>query len=105
MELPAKTRVILFLAASLANPVRVLAVWPPSTSLEEEPGTPSASGAAEMSSKVSPSSTAVIDKLEADERRLQNILRDLIEDERALKQLGTTPKGFRHINDLLTGQQ
>jgi hypothetical protein len=96
--------ILLVLAASLIIPARVSAVWPPSTSLEGESPAPSASGSEEMTLKVTPSSTAVIDKLEADERRLQNILQDLLEDERALKQLGGTPRDYRRTNDVSTGQ-
>jgi hypothetical protein len=64
-------------AAIFVVPARVLAVWPPSTSLEAE---------AEASSTDAQTEKWMA-KIEQDERRLAQVIQDLKDDEAALKKL------------------
>lgn len=65
---------ILGLLPAVAN--RSLAVMPPSTSLTEETATPPATTAAtENLAATSTRARQIVDKLEEDERRFENILR------------------------------
>ena len=76
-------------AGLLAAPSRTLAVWPPSTSIAWVSGEPSANPQVEKlpSPALHRDAQAAQVKLEQDERRLKQVLRDIQEDEAVLKKL------------------
>jgi hypothetical protein len=73
-------------AAVFAVPARLLAVWPPSTVFEEEAA---ASTAGPQTEELSPALQSDVQKaaakLDQDERRLEQLIQQLKEDEAALK--------------------
>ncbi len=75
-------------AGIFALPARVLAVWPPSTSLVVESDVSSTGPHGE---KLPPTlhrdARTVTSRLEQDERRLEQVIQDLKEDEAELKKL------------------
>jgi len=78
-------------AAVFALPARLLAVWPPSTVLEEEASAAGAQGEA-MAPSLPRDVQAATAKLEQDERHLEQLVQQLKEDEAALKRLSDKNK-------------
>ena len=76
---------VVCLFSGMLSASHALAVWPPSTSLvTENPMAPSQEPG-EIPREVSQEKRLALEKLEADEERLQQILQDIRRDEEALK--------------------
>jgi hypothetical protein len=73
---------------------QALAVWPPSTTLEEESQEQSPAKADNDIYRTLPRPRGIVDRLEEDTRRLERALTDLREDEKQLKQSSETNHGF-----------
>ena len=65
---------------------KAYAVWPPSVSLAEDSAPAAAASETKSLSATSQRASEIVDKLEADEHRLQLILRDIEEDKKKLKE-------------------
>ena len=76
----------LLLASQLS--VSALAVWPPSTSMTPEAMSESEAkaGTLEVTSETSVRARQIVDKLEEDERRLEDVLAQLEADRKKLKE-------------------
>jgi len=79
----------------LAMGPRASCVWPPSTSLEPVTEASYGAGSEAMNPKPTALGLPLIDKLEADECRLQAILQEIKQDEEALKQSAAPRRAHR----------
>jgi len=77
---------ILCLSAMPGMAVRAYAVWPPSTMLAEASAPAPITNSSESLSETSKHAQEIVDKLDADERRLQAVLQAIEEDKKKLKE-------------------
>lgn len=82
MKLIIRVLIIIVVGLNLTN--TVLAVWPPSTSVEENPAPHTVNSEYKLSPEIAP----LLNKLNDDERKLSAIVERLDEDERKIRELG-----------------
>ena len=78
------------LLLSLSAAGQALAVWPPSTELDEEAKAAASTAPAQNLGSELPRPRGLADRLEDDERRLHNVLQDLERDSKDLKRSSDT---------------
>jgi hypothetical protein len=76
----------LLVLLTLGMPLRLLAVWPPETMLQEEASKPTSINTDISSETTLPRPRALEDRLEEDERRLEKVLRDINEARQRIKE-------------------
>lgn len=84
-------KMMIVLVMALGVPMSAWAVWPPSTTLDEEAAATPAENIHENLSAVSERAELVVDKLNQDEQRLAEILKRLEKDQSKLKPTEVKP--------------